>query len=69
MTSGHDVSKHLFYVKEYSVDTFPIFCFHFLSSVYLELAISQSKFSGTKTFIVRYRLFGMNLDLDISRVD
>ena len=68
MSSGHDVSKRLF-TSNNIVSTHFLFYFHFLSSSYLELSISQSKFSGTKTFIVRYRLFGMNPDLDISRVD
>ena len=39
------------------------------SQVHLKLLISQSKFSGTRKFTLRYQQFGMNLDFDISTVN
>ena len=35
----------------------------------LKLLVSQSKFSGTRKFTLRYQYFGMNFDFEISRVD
>ena len=35
----------------------------------LKLLVPQSKFSGTRKFTLRYQLFEMNFDFEISRVD
>ena len=37
--------------------------------VHFKLLISQSKFSGTRKFTLRYHLFEMDFDLEISRAD
>ena len=47
---------------------FSYFHLHFKSS-HLKLLISQSKFSGTRKFILKYQQSGMNFDFEISRVD
>ena len=64
--SNTDISKY--YIKEYSLDTFPNFHLNF-NFCYLKLMICQSKFSGTRKFTLRYQYFGMNFCSEIPRDD
>ena len=41
---------------------------HF-KSCYLKLLISQSKFSGTRKFTLRYQQFEIGFDSEVSRID
>ena len=52
--SNFDISRyHPVGKKVVLIETFPYFYFHF-NSFYLKLLISQSKFSGTRKFTLRY---------------
>ena len=50
------------YIKEYSFHTFPTF-----NSFYLKPLVSQSKFSGTRKFTLRYQWAWISFDQEISR--
>ena len=63
ITSKTDISKYPIKSKNI-VWTHLLFYFHF-SCYYLKLLTSQSKFSGTRKFALRYQQFGMNFDFDI----
>ena len=42
---------------------------YFIFILAFKLLISQSKFSGTRKFTLKYQLFGINFDFEISIVD
>ena len=49
------------YIREHNLNLFLFFYFHFIN-LYLKLLLSQSKFSGSRKFTLRYRWFGMKYD-------
>ena len=48
------ISQSIPDIKEYSLDTVHTFCLH-LNSCCIKLLLSQSKFSGTRKFTLRYQ--------------
>ena len=62
-----DISNHLRYQIIYFGHS-PDFYVH-SNSCYLKILISQSKFSGTRKFTLRYQYFEMIIDFEISRAD
>ena len=51
-----------------SKNTVRTFSYLYFNSCHLKLLISQSKFSGTREFTLRYQQFEMYLQFEISRV-
>ena len=62
-----DISKYPL-ISENIVWTNFLFFLHF-NSFHLKLLVSQSKFSGTRKFTLRYQYFELNSDFEVLIVD
>ena len=61
------ISQHTSY-QRIQFEHVPYFSLHFSFS-FMNLPISQSKFSGTRKFALRHQWYGMNFDFGICRVN
>ena len=66
-SSNTDISKYRF-ISDNIIWMYFLLLFSF-QLLLPQLLISQSKFSGTRKFTLRFQKFGMNFDFEISRAD